>query len=123
LIELPEREGENILDLLGPEVLQRSENRTVFRFRSRPLLTIPGGAVQGGIVASMLDMAMAFAAEPISTVTLHVDYLRPAMGPELTVTANVTRRGSRIVFIEAEMVDQEGRVIAKGRQTAVPLEP
>jgi len=78
--------------------------------------------VQGGIVASMLDMGMAFAADRISTVTLHVDYLRPAVGPVLTVTADVTRRGSRIVFIEAVMVDQDGRVIAKGRQTAVPID-
>ncbi len=94
----------------------------VFRFRSQPRLTIPGGIVQGGIVASMLDMGMAFAADRISTVTLHVDYLRPAVGPVLTVTADVTRRGSRIVFIEAVMVDQDGRVIAKGRQTAVPID-
>ena len=114
-------DGGSILDLLQPEVIVNDDDHAVFRFRSRPELTIPGGAVQGGIVSAMLDMTMAFAADPISTVTLHVDFLRPAMGPELTVTADVARRGQRIVFIEAEMVDQEGRVIARGRQSAVPM--
>lgn len=29
--------------------------------------------------------------------------------------------GRRVIFAEAEMVDQEGRLIAKGRQNGVPI--
>ena len=110
-----------ILDLLQPEILEQGGGRAVFRFTARPEYAIPSGQVQGGIVAAMLDMTMAFAADDLSTVSLHVDYLRPAFGPQLTVTANVTRRGRRVIFAEAEMVDQEGRLIAKGRQNGVPI--
>lgn len=113
--------GASILDLLQPVVVEQAEGRAVFRFTARPEWTIPGGQVQGGIVAAMLDMTMAFSANDLSTVSLHVDYLRPAMGPDLTVTATVTRRGRRVVFAEAEMVDQEGRLIARGRQNALPV--
>jgi uncharacterized protein (TIGR00369 family) len=114
--------GASIFDLLAPEVLEQEDGRAVFRFTARPELTIPSGQVQGGIVAAMLDMTMAFSANDLSTVSLHVDFLRPAMGPELTVTATVTRRGRRVIFAEAEMVDQEGRLIARGRQNALPLD-
>lgn len=115
--------GASILDLLRPEILEQGDGHAVFRFTARPEWTIPSGQVQGGIVAAMLDMTMAFSADDLSTVSLHVDYLRPAMGPELTVTASVTKRGRRVVFAEAEMIDQDGRVIARGRQNALPITP
>ena len=115
--------GTSILDLLQPEILEQDDGHAVFRFTARPEWTIPSGQVQGGIVAAMLDMTMAFSADDLSTVSLHVDYLRPAMGPELTVTASVTKRGRRVVFAEAEMVDQDDRVIARGRQNALPMSP
>ncbi|MEM7143239.1 MAG: PaaI family thioesterase [Actinomycetota bacterium] len=114
--------GASIIDLLQPEVLTQEDGHAVFRFRARPDFTIPSGQVQGGIVAAMLDMTMAFAAGDLSTVSLHVDYLRPAMGPELTVTATVTRRGRRVIFAEAEMVDQDDRLIARGHQNALPID-
>ncbi|GJM38244.1 MAG: thioesterase [Acidimicrobiales bacterium] len=114
--------GASILDLLQPDVIEQADGRAVFCFMARPEWTIPSGQVQGGIVAAMLDMTMAFSADDLSTVSLHVDYLRPAFGPELTVTATVTRRGRRVIFAEAEMVDQEGRLIARGRQNAVPID-
>lgn len=113
--------GASILDLLAPEMLDQGDGRAVFRFTARPEWTIPSGQVQGGIVAAMLDMTMAFAADDLSTVSLHVDFFRPAMGPELTVTASVTKRGRRVVFAEAEMVDGDGGLIARGRQNGLPL--
>ena len=70
----------------------------------------------------MLDMTMAFSDNGnISTASLHVDILRPVTGEILKVVGQVTRRGRRIVFIEAEMTNDEGKLVARGRQTAVPL--
>ena len=114
--------SESIIDLLKPEVISQEEGRIEIHFRVRPELTIGEGVVQGGIVASMLDMTMAFADNGnISTASLHVDILRPVTGETLKVVGHVTRRGRRIVFIEAEMTNDEGKLVARGRQTAVPL--
>ena len=113
---------ESIFELLNPEVVSKEDGRAELRFPVQERIKIPGDRVQGGIVCSMLDMAMAFAEDgQLATASLHVDILRPAKGAFLTVVGHVTRRGRRIIFAEAEMRDDQGRVVARGRQTAVPL--
>jgi len=71
----------------------------------------------------MLDMAMAMAAEgAISTASLQLEIHRPVQGPIIEVTGEVTRKGQRLVFCEAEMRDSNGVLLARARQTAVPLD-
>ena len=113
---------ESIFELLNPEVVSKKEGRVEMRFPVQKRTTIPGGQVQGGIVCSMLDMAMAFAKDGgLSTASIQVELLRPAKGGYLDVVGRVTQSGRRIIFAEAEMRDDQGRVVARGRQTAVPL--
>jgi uncharacterized protein (TIGR00369 family) len=91
-------------------------------FPVKPEFTIAPGVVQGGIVAAMLDMAMAMACEgQISTASMHFEILRPVYGPLLRVDGTVSKRGRRIIFAEAEMRDDAGTLVARGRQTAVPI--
>jgi acyl-coenzyme A thioesterase PaaI-like protein len=93
-----------IFDLLSPEIMSNSEGSAELRFTVRSEFTIPGGNVQGGIVSAMLDMAMAMAAGgAISTASLQLEIHRPVKGPVLEVTGEVTRKGQRLVFCEAEM--------------------
>ncbi|HJO24414.1 MAG: PaaI family thioesterase [Myxococcota bacterium] len=113
---------ESIFELLNPEVVSKEEGRVAMRFPVQQRTTIPGGQVQGGIVCSMLDMAMAFAKDGgLSTASIQVELLRPATGAYLDVVGQVTQSGRRIIFAEAEMRDDQGRMVARGRQTAVPL--
>ena len=115
--------SKSIFEFFKPEILEQGGGRAQLRFAVRPELTIPTGQVQGGIVGSMLDMTMALAGDgAISTASLHVDLFRPALGPHLTVAATVAQRGRRIVFAEAEMRNADGEVVARGRQTAVPID-
>ena len=52
----------------------------------------------------------------------HPDPVELARDPQRVYKGRpVTRRGRRIVFIEAEMTNDDGKVVARGRQTAVPL--
>lgn len=112
----------SILDWMRPEVLSSGEGRAELRFPVRSEQTIPGGSLQGGVVAVMLDMTMAFAAgRDFATATLHYDILRPPRGPKLTVSGRIVQAGHRLIFAEAEMRDEEGRIVARGRQTAVPV--
>lgn len=91
----------------------------MLRFTTEPQWTIGNGVVQGGIVTAMLDMAMAFASNGLSTASITVDILRPATG-RLTATGTTTKKGRRLLFATAELHDDEGRLIARGNQTAVP---
>lgn len=116
--------GKTMIDeLLKPEILRAGDGESEIRFRSQPQLTIPGGVMQGGIITAMLDMAMAIAANgALSTASIHVEIYRPVTADEVTVSAGITKKGRRIVFAEATMRDSEGRTLAKGTQTAVPIE-
>ncbi|MDR3176476.1 MAG: PaaI family thioesterase, partial [Desulfovibrio sp.] len=86
-----------------------------------------GGVVAGGILAPMADEAMAHAVmtllgEGRSTVTveMNIRYLRPA-GPErkamLSSVARVVRSGARLCMAEADVLDEENRLLAKAGAT------
>lgn len=111
----------SIVDLMQPEFVTMEADACELRFRPRPEFTIGNGVVQGGIVTTMLDMAMAIAGGgEISTASLQIDILRPVVGEVLTVRGRITRRGKRIVFAEAELSGADGTLLARGVQTAVP---
>ena len=77
------------------------------------------GNVQGGVVATMLDFALAFAvsarlpaAQTHATVSLTVNYIR-AVGPgPVTVIAEVDRVGKRLGFAGARLSTTNGDVSA-----------
>jgi uncharacterized protein (TIGR00369 family) len=80
-----------------------------------------GGVVHGGVLASLIDTAMGRAVRSVtnsSTATsqLTVTYLEPANPGRLVATARVSKRGSTLTIVEAE-VEQEGRPIAHALAT------
>lgn len=116
--------AETIVDLMEPDIRNAGEGQSELRFdlNGRSEFTISTGAVQGGVVAVMLDMAMAIAAQgELATASLQYEILRPVMPAPIEVRGRVVRRGKRITFVEAVMTDGEGQMIAKGTQTAVTV--
>jgi uncharacterized protein (TIGR00369 family) len=80
----------------------------------------PAGIVQGGMLAAMIDDAMAsiiiahFGAKKMpSTIDLHVHFLRPVRIGPVTVEAKITERGRTTVFVEAELFEARGKRAAK----------
>jgi uncharacterized protein (TIGR00369 family) len=85
-----------------------------------------GGVVHGGVLASLIDTAMGRAVRSVtnsSTATsqLTVTYLEPANPGPLTATARVSKRGSTLTIVEAE-VEQEGRAVAHALATFALLQ-
>jgi uncharacterized protein (TIGR00369 family) len=81
----------------------------------------PHGTVHGGVLASMLDVAMGTAVataggdSPV-TVSLTVTYLEPGRPGRLEATAKVRKRGKRLLVVEGQ-VEQEGDVVADALAT------
>ncbi len=84
------------------------------------------GVVQGGVIASLVDVAMATAAaggnydtrkRPMATLELKVNYLAAATGNKLTARADVIRAGSRTSAVRCEIFDDAGEVCAAGLGT------
>lgn len=110
-----------VLRTLGCEVLERGDGRAVMRFPVKAEFTNPRGQVQGGILGAMMDGCMAAAANGLATVAMQFSLLRPVTEGPLMVSAQVVRRGRQVIYCEAEIVDADGRLVARGNQSAVPV--
>lgn len=103
------------------ELAERSEGRASIRWVAKEEFTNPFGQVHGGVYAILLDTAMAMAAGGLATATVQFSILRAAVpGMVLTATGEVVRSGKSIVYAEAEIRDEEGRLVARGNQHGLP---
>jgi uncharacterized protein (TIGR00369 family) len=80
----------------------------------------PMGTVHGGVFCDLADAAMgiAFAAtlaegESFTTLQLQASYLRAVREGPLIATGRVVHRGRTVGHIESEIVDGEGRPVAR----------
>lgn len=80
------------------------------------------GVVHGGMVSSMLDMALGAAVlaamrpeEWCGTVSLDIQFARPARGREVRARGRLVNRGERVAFAEGELIDDRGRVCARAQ--------
>jgi uncharacterized protein (TIGR00369 family) len=77
--------------------------------------------VHGGVVATLVDVAGAFAmigatGANTPTISLQVEYLRPATpGSDLIARAQVRHVGRTVGFVDVEVTDRLERLVALGR--------
>ncbi|HET9442413.1 MAG TPA: PaaI family thioesterase [Acidimicrobiales bacterium] len=112
---------------LGVVCLDKSEReRTVWRMEADERFANPAGLVQGGFLAAFADSAMGATCVRFArgervvaaNAELKVSLVRPVpAGSRLTCTATVVSGGRRVVFLEAEIADEEGRLVAKASST------
>ena len=92
----------------------------VCHFRLGKRYTGPPGYCHGGVIATILDEAMAKVNRlfdvPAPTSRMTVEYLRPVpLNRSLEVwSRNVSRRGRRLTHV-AEIRDEQGTVLARSR--------
>ena len=110
--------------LLGFELVDLKFGEAVVKLKMRDELRQPYGVLHGGATASLIDTAMAFACisclaegEKSTTIDLTVHYLRPHTDGEVFCTAKVVRAGKRILTVSAEVVNEEGKLIATSLST------
>ena len=84
--------------------------------------------LHGGVYCDLADAAMglAYAAtlgegENFTTVELKINFLRAVRKATLTAEAKVVKSGSILGYIECEVKDQDGRLVAKAASTCMKL--
>ena len=116
--------------LLGSRLVgYDAESRTAtMRFTVRDAVCTWRGGVQGGLVAGYLDDVMGYAyvahtggeSAPLN-LELSMSLLRLVpRGAELTATGRVVKAGRRVIFLEAELFDEAGTLLARATSTAIP---
>lgn len=110
--------------LIGMRLEALEMDEAVISIEMRDDLRQPSGVLHGGVTATLIDTAMAFAVrtrlEPqaaTATIDLTVHYLRPHIAGKVTCTARNVRAGKRVFTVSADVHNEEGKLIATGLST------
>ena len=110
----------------GRVIEQNAEaGRAVVEYTAKPEFCHSGGIVQGGFVTGWIDSAMARAAiastngeKSMTTLEIKISFLKAAVaGKTYRAEGWVVRAGKSVMFMEGRLLDQDGKLIAKGSAT------
>jgi len=114
--------------LIGFEAKEIADGRAVVTLAAGRQHANPMGTLHGGILCDIADaaMGMAFAStlaaeESFTTIELKINFFRPVWEARLRAEGKVVRRGSTIGYIECEITDEGGRLVAKAASTCMAL--
>lgn len=110
--------------LIGMRLVGLKLDEAQIAIEMRDDLRQPSGVLHGGVTATLIDTAMAFAVrtrlamdEATATIDLTIHYLRPHLSGKFICTARNVRAGKRIFTVSAEVHNEEGKLIATGLST------
>jgi uncharacterized protein (TIGR00369 family) len=88
----------------------------------------PMGTLHGGVLCDITDaaMGMAYAAtledgESFTTLELKINFVRAVRNGRLTAQARLVHAGRSIGFLESDVTDEEGHLIARASSTCLRL--
>jgi len=117
-----------IARLIGFEADEIADGRAVVTLAAGKQHANPMGTLHGGVLCDIADaaMGMAFAStlasgESFTTIELKINFFRPVWETRLRAEGKVVRRGSTVGYIECEISDEGGRLVAKASSTCMVL--
>jgi uncharacterized protein (TIGR00369 family) len=123
-----EREPFPVARLLGLVLKAVEPGRAVFGLEAGEPHHNPMGTLHGGVYCDLADAAMGFAyaatlaeGEGFTTVEMKVNFLRAVREGTLTAEARVVQAGSTLGYVECEVKDGQGRLVAKAASTCMKL--
>lgn len=110
---------------MSRELVDVTEDGELYmRFLARPEWANGRGDVQGGCVAAMLDAVLGAAgisnlppSKSVATVEMKVSYMRPTPIGVLYGVGRVVHQGGSTVFVEGELLDTGGQLLAASTST------
>ena len=114
--------------LLGLVLKASEPGRAVFEMEADERHHNPMGTLHGGVYCDLADAAMGYAyaatlaeGESFTTVELKINFLRAVRRGKLTAEARVVKAGSTLGYVECEVKDQDGKLVAKAASTCMKL--
>ncbi|MEM9375246.1 MAG: PaaI family thioesterase [Pseudomonadota bacterium] len=121
-------EAPAVAKLLGSKLIEIDRpNMTIeLEFEATTEFLNPSGCVQGGMLCAMLDDTLGpavFAATDFKkqgrTLDLHTHFVRPAYPGTIRGKGKVTRLGKTVAFMEGQLFDPDGKLIARATGSAM----
>ena len=114
--------------LVGFVLKSVEPGRAVFELEAEERHHNPMGTLHGGIYCDLADAAMGYAyaaslaeGETFTTIELKINFLRAVRKATLTAEARVVKAGSTLGYVECEVTDEAGRLVAKAASTCMKL--
>src|SRR4029077_15281957 len=115
--------------LLGLVLKVIEPGHAVFEMEADERHHNPMGTLHGGIYCDLADAAMGYAyaatlgeGETFTTVELKINFFRPMPRGKLIAEAKVIRAGSTLGYVECDVKDQAGKLVAKAASTCMKLQ-
>src|SRR5262249_22240319 len=114
--------------LLGFVLKAIEPGRAVFEMEADERFHNPMGALHGGVYCDLADAAMGYAyaatlgeGETFTTVELKINFLRPVRRGRLTAEARVIKAGGTLGYVECDVADQAGKLVARAASPCLKL--
>lgn len=124
--------GFPFFQLIGFEVADFGPKWAKCQVKGRSELKNPNGVIHGGVIATLIDATITQALlmtdeyqavrdtkGSLSTIDLHVKYLRPALHGRLTCDATIVHLGKRVIHAQAVVKNEEAKEVALGDASMV----
>jgi len=115
-----------IAQLLGFKITNYCEGCTTIEMEATEKYWNPMKTLHGGIYCDLADAAMGFSFfttlkddEMFTTVDLRINYLKPVTTGKLIASSNIIKRGKRLGYMECEIVNEQGKLVAKASSTCI----
>ena len=116
------------METLGARIAEAEPGRVVVEIAAGPEHRHGGGVVQGGVITQIADAAMGMSLATLqpdgiwnTTIELKINFIRPAIEGRLWAVGRVIEMGETLLFGEADVVDEAGRLIARASSTCLPV--
>lgn len=114
---------------LGMQITEKKSGLVRLRLDPRPELENSWGSLHGGVLMTLLDVALASAGRALDdncngalTVEMKVNFISAATGPVLG-EGRAQRAGRSLIFSEGELTSEDGTLLAKATGTFKLLYP
>ena len=122
-------ENSSFPEVMGTELSSTEEGRAVVSLQAEEWHLNASGTVHGGVVATLIDVAMAEALNTMTeedeqpfTIEVKVNYMEPVQQGTLNATAQVRKGSKRATIVEAEVVHEDSdEVVALASGTYAPI--
>jgi uncharacterized protein (TIGR00369 family) len=109
-----------VADLIGFRLIEADLGRAVVELDASARHANPMGTLHGGVLCDVADAAMGCALastleddESFTSLDLTVKFFKPIWNGRIKAAARLTRRTRTLAFLECEIADESGSLVAK----------
>ena len=117
-----------IAQLIGFDLVSVKPGEALVEFQATEAHANPMGTLHGGVLCDVADAAMGIAyssnldeGESFTTLELKINFLKPIWNARLLATGRVVKQGRTVGFVECDITDEKGSLVARATSTCMTL--